>query len=462
MLSFTHLLQIAGVLVLLASLGAAGHALLNKRDPRSALGWVAIILFSPVLGMGAYLIFGINRIRRRAQRIREERGRFDEQSSFIPGSIDSLKRGFTSGNHVECLLEGSATLGAVSRLVRNAESSIFLSVYIFESKGVGEWLITELGEAVTRGVDVRVLLDGVGALYSWGGTRKKLEAVGVKVGVFLKPRLIPPAWHINIRNHRKLLVADQREAIVGGTNVRNAYVPKPGRKEAEAKDVNFTISGPVVADIVLVFADDWLTATAETLTPLDLSASASSLQVANAECRVTVDGPDNDIDLLSLIYQAAISGANRKVRIVTPYFLPPPELIAALQVASIRGVTVEIILPRVSNLPFVHWATRNMLLQLLRYGVNVYYQNGAFDHSKLFVVDESYGLVGSANVDARSLILNFEIGVEVQSQIVVEKLNEYVDGCVTRSELLKASELESRSLAIKLRDAACWLLTPYL
>lgn len=463
--TLTLMLQLFGVLLVGVSLAAAAHALLHKKDPRSALGWVALIIFSPVIGIVVYLLLGVNRVRRRAKRIREERGESESTGALIPGTLESLERSFTKGNRVECLLEGRDTLEAVSTLLRNAHHHICLSVYIFESKGVGEWLIAELGAAVRRGVHVRVLLDGIGSLYSGGGTRKALLAVGVEVGVFLRPTLLPPAWHINLRNHRKLLVADGERAIVGGTNVRNAYVVQDGHREPEATDVNFLIEGQVVKDIQDVFADDWFTATERVLNlaqPVHTPVGEPAAHSADARCRVTIDGPDNDVDLISLLYMAAISEAKHRVRIVTPYFLPPHELVACLQVAAIRGVCVEIVLPANNNLPFMNWATRNMLPQLLRYGVHVYYQQGPFDHSKLFVVDNDYALVGSANVDARSLRLNFEISVEIRSAAIGQTLNEHIDQCVSTSDALSMAELEARSLPVRIRDAMLWLLTPYL
>ncbi len=457
----TLILQVAGVLLVALSLVAAGHALLNKRDPRSALGWVALILFSPVIGIVAYFWLGVNRIRRRAQRLRKDRESPVQNLALVPGNIESLRRPFHADNHVECLLDGHSIIKSVREAVRGAQHRICLSVYIFESIGVGAWLIDELGNAAARGVKVRVLLDGVGALYSWGSTRKKLEKVGVKVGVFLKPRLIPPLLHINIRNHRKILVADSTVAIVGGTNVRNAYLLRPDKPDAAARDANFALRGPVVADVISVFADDWLSTTGENM-EYDDWASGEVVLPPNAQCRVTVDGPDNDMDLLSLAYQAAMGRATRRIRIVTPYFLPPHELMAAMQLASVRGIRVEVVLPGTSNLPFVHWATRNMLLQLMRYGVHVFYQKGSFDHSKLLVVDDNYCLIGSANVDARSLRLNFEIGVEIDSTEVVSELNSHIDGCVDRSLELTVEELEKRSIPVRLRDAFAWLFVPYL
>lgn len=460
-LDATLMLQIAGAFLVLASFVAAGHALLNKRNPRAALGWVALILFSPVIGIFAYFWLGINRIRRRARRLREDREVLTDYSALVPGNIHSLRRPMLPDNYVECLLDGQSILRSVRETVRGAKRRICMSVYIFESIGVGAWLIDELGRAASRGVEVRVLLDGVGALYSWGSTRKKLEKVGVRVGVFLKPRLFPPLLHINLRNHRKILVADDELAIVGGTNVRNAYLLKPGQSEAAIRDMNFALRGPIVADVVRVFADDWLSTTKELMEIPDDAEYAGGSQV-NAACRVTVDGPDNDIDLLSLAYQAAVGRATRRVRILSPYFLPPQELLSALQLASVRGVDVQVILPGVNNLPFVHWATRNMLSQLMRYGVRVFYQRGSFDHSKLLVVDDAYCLVGSANVDARSLRLNFEIGVEIESSDVVRQLNAHVDRCVARSTEVDVGDLNGRSIPARLRDAFAWLFTPYL
>lgn len=157
-----------------------------------------------------------------------------------------------------------------------------------------------------------------------------------------------------------------------------------------------------------------------------------------------------------------ISAAQHEIFIVTPYFLPSREMIASLQSAALRGVAVTVILPRRSNLPFVDWATRNLLWELLQYGVSVFYQPPPFAHTKLFIVDGVYAQVGSANMDPRSLRLNFELNLELSGATNVGRLAEYTRKKCHAATQVSLHEIEERGLAVRLRDAACWLFLPYL
>ncbi len=442
-------------MLLLATLVAAGHAVLNKRDPRAALGWAALIMLVPVIGVMAYLLLGINRTQRRARQQRAQQMAWADQSLLEPADIDSLRRPPQEGGHVKCFFDSREIVEVMRASVRRAKRQICLSVYIFESDGSGADFIHDLGEAVSRGVEVRVLLDGIGALYSRRNTRRELQRVGVQVGLFNPPRLIPPSWTLNLRNHRKMLLIDGELAYVGGTNLRNAYTAPEGR----IADMNFALSGPVVKDIYQVFASDWARVTGEQLQGVS---ALPATEPANARCRVLIDGPDNDVDLLSLAFQEAIGQAQHRVRLLTPYFLPPRDVLAALQLAAVRGATVQVLLPARNNLIFVHWATRHMLWELLRFDIEVYYQGEVFDHSKLLIVDDTHCLIGSPNVDARSLRLNFEVSVAIESRAVVAQLHRQVEQRLVGATRVTAAGLQARSLPARLRDAIAWLFSPYL
>jgi len=147
---------------------------------------------------------------------------------------------------------------------------------------------------------------------------------------------------------------------------------------------------------------------------------------------------------------------------MTPYFLPHRELIGALQTAALRGVTVKIILPGKNNLNYVHWASCHMLWELLKDGVEIYYQPPPFSHSKLFVIDNQYSLIGSANIDPRSLRLNYEVGVEVYDEDFATKLSSYAQRELQSCRRITLEEVDSRPLPIKIRDGIAWLFSPYL
>ena len=462
----------------LLGLGAAWHALLNKRDSRSALGWMAVALALPIAGPLAYLLFGINRVRARARR----RSRLSSAASAAPcgpddsciavSELSDLARAgavisgmpLRPGNRIAALRNGEQAYPAMLEAIAAAVVSVDLATYIFENNATGHRFVDALVAARQRGVRVRVLLDGMGEWYS-PGAHRRLRRGGLDVRSFNPLRLLPPNLAVNLRNHRKLLVVDGAVAFAGGINIGDRHLLAPPRCRHPVADLHFQLRGPVVADLQGVFTDTWRQAGGHLSAAVDVeepSADTAAGPTGSSLCRVIADGPDETLDQLALVVQSAVSAARRSVRIMTPYFLPSRELIAGLQSAALRGVVVTILLPARSNLPYVHWATRNLLWELLHREVRVFYQPAPFNHGKLLVVDESYVLVGSANIDPRSLRLNYELGVEVFDPAFGADMSGLFDTLAAGSRPVTGAELDGRSLIARTRDALCWLFSPYL
>jgi cardiolipin synthase len=237
---------------------------------------------------------------------------------------------------------------------------------------------------------------------------------------------------------------------------RHLVSTQPGG-EAVA-DVHFELRGPIAGQLEAEFLRTWAFARgdAEAPEPVRIESEGS------VHCRTLTDGPDEDLDQITQLLGAAVAQAQTSIRIMTPYFLPPRELIGALQAASLRGVAVTLVLPARNNLPFVHWATRNMLWELLYQGVSVFYQPPPFNHAKLFVVDRGYTLIGSSNWDSRSLRLNFELQVEVFDSEFAARMADRIDEAARRGRSVTLDEVDQRSLPVRVRDSACWLFSPYL
>jgi cardiolipin synthase len=450
---------------------AAGtiHALIYKRDPRAATGWVAVCIFAPFFGPLAYYLLGINRVRARAQTIRRARfavGYERGAPALHPGdvghglrSIGAKITGFElrPGNRVGVLFNGDHAYPAMLRAIDEAEHRVLLATYIFRQDRIGTAFVDAFARAASRNVKVGVLVDGVGELYSWPRASAALRERSIEVARFLPPKLLPPSIHLNLRNHRKVLLTDSHTAFVGGMNISDMNV-RNDESPRLVSDVHFRLTGPIVADIERMMCADWCFATGNVLQPLAVAAVAAG----GAQCRLITDGPDEALDSLALLIQAVIGAATTQIDIVTPYFVPSRELIGALQTAALRGVRVRIVLPGENNLFYVHWANRNMLAELLFWGVEIYYQPAPFCHSKLLLVDLDYSLVGSANLDPRSLRLNFELGVEIWSHTLAATLRSYVDSTAAESQRVTLAELDERSLPIRIRDSAAALLSPYI
>ena len=472
---------LVAALTLTLSLLASGHALLRKRDPRAAIGWIGFIWFVPLVGAVAYFIFGVNRVKRRAISLRgdQDRGTAETASGGVdpeqrtaalaqchhqlPGLAHAVNtiatRPLLPGNRVELLVNGDAAYPAMLEAITGARETITLSTYIFDRDEAGLAFARALGEAVRRGLEVRVLIDATGTRYSWPSILGVLRAEKIPHARFLRTFPLRRLLEMNLRNHRKILVTDGRVGFTGGMNVRAGHWLEKKPKHP-VRDLHFRFTGPVVAHLQEAFAEDWSFTTAETLSgprwfPIP---ERSGLVIA----RGITDGPDEDFEKLRWVILAALAAAKKSIRIATPYFLPEPTIIAALNLAAMRGVTVDILLPSKNNLPFVQWASIALWWQLLERGCRIWLSPPPFDHSKVFIVDDVWSLVGSTNWDPRSLRLNFEFNVECYDTDLARTLTHWFHGQLQGSRQTTLAEVDSRSLAIRLRDGTARLLSPYL
>lgn len=456
---------------------AALHALMFKRDSRAAFGWIALCLLLPIAGPVLYTLLGINRIQRRARRLELpglrigfERGREHRARPPHTPSLDGAGAGIepigarlsahrlAPGNRVEPLVNGNEAYPAMLEAIDAASRNVYLVTYIFDTDATGTAFIDALARARQRGVDVRVIVDGVGQYYSWPPSLKRLRRAGIRAEAFLPPSLLPPRLSLNLRNHHKILVVDGRTAFTGGMNIGDRHLVGPEPDRNTVADLHFALEGPIADQLEAEFLRTWEFTTGTRDAPEPVTAA----EAGTVHCRTLTDGPDEDLDQITQLLGATIAQARSSIRIMTPYFLPPRELVAALQAASLRGVSVTLVLPAENNLPFVHWATRNMLWELLYQGVAVHYQPGPFNHAKLMVVDDCYTLIGSSNWDSRSLRLNFELQVEVFDEDLATRLGRRIADAALRGTAVTLDEVDGRSFPVRARDSLCWLFSPYL
>jgi cardiolipin synthase A/B len=444
------------------------HVLLYKRNVGASVSWIGMAWLSPFLGGLLYATMGINRVKRRAQRLRRQRlplsaaeegvaqSAVDDPLSpleFAIGRLTGLP--CEPGNRIEMLRNGDQAYPRMLAAIGAAQKSVGLQSYIFRADKAGEAFHQALIQAQRRGVEVRVLIDGVGGGYFWSGTYNHLRRAGVPVARFLHSYFPWRMPFVNLRNHRKVLVIDGRLAFTGGINIgaENLCADDPPHL---VLDTHFQVEGPIVDQLTDAFADDWLFATGEKLLtenwfpPLDKAGQVTA--------RVVTSGPDEDMERVEFVALHAISCAHKSIRVVTPYFLPPDPLTMSLGLAALRGVTVDIILPEHSNHPVLDWARRVPLRPLIEAGCRVSLTTGPFDHSKLMVIDDAWALIGSANWDTRSFRLNFELNVELHDPAFAGRLA----AVAPPTRRLTLAELDRDSLPVRLRNSAARLLQPYL
>jgi cardiolipin synthase len=460
-----------GLAVLAAALFASGHAVIYKRESRSAALWVVLIWVMPALGPILYLLMGVNRVQRRAARLRADRVRHRAELQAAPGEPQGthlaplarmlnnvIERRLVAGNSVEELVNGVQAYPAMLEAIDAARSSIMLASYIFNGDGIGAQFVDALARAMGRGVAVRVLVDDVDARFTRSSAYKPLRRAGVPLGVF-NPPLVPARLNaVHLRNHRKILVVDGALGFTGGMNIDRRYWSNGS--EPVSRDLHFRLRGPVVAQLAEVFADDWHFATGETLRGAPWFVPLEAAGEVLARC--IDDGPDENTEPLRWAIVGGLNQAQRSARILTPYFVPDGALITALDVAAMRGVEVDIVLPAESDLPHVHWAAWGQLWQVLERGCRVWTSPGPFDHSKLMVVDGAWTLLGSANWDARSLRLNFELNVECYSVEFGARMDGLVQARINTAQQVTLADVRARSLPVKLRDGVARLFAPFL
>ncbi|HVV26348.1 MAG TPA: phospholipase D-like domain-containing protein [Rhizomicrobium sp.] len=468
--SYSVLESLAAALHVLLALTVTIDVLLKKSDVRAALGWIAAAWLSPIFGSLLYYLFGINRVTRRAMRMaRLERAqpRPPRPAELAaPASIAELSEvgmrvtgePLTAGNALAILEGGDEAYPAMLEAIAGARRSIALISYIFRDDAAGRQFTDALIAAHRRGVRVRVLLDSVGSGYVYSRSLNRLLAAGIRADRFLHTWLPWRMPFLNMRNHRKILVVDGSLAFTGGINIGAENCTRFAAKPIG--DVHFRVEGPIVRVVMDAFARDWSFTTDETLEEdcwwPDLKARGPVF------ARGLRSGPDADLYKLEFILGAALTLARKRVRIVTPYFLPDPRLQFAIAQAGLRGVEVEIVLPERSDQHLMQWAMRGHLRFFRHIRAGIFITPPPFDHSKLCTVDGEWSLVGSSNWDARSFRLNFEFDLECIDRDLTARIDALIDTKIARAKPLTPAMLAAEPVWVKLRNAATRLMMPYL
>ena len=484
-LLIAHWGQFLAVLSIAMGAVAAIHAAMTKEDVRAAIGWVGVIILSPIVGALLYAVAGINRIRRASLGSQRsilfqkdaagELASFDAEGDIVRrsfgerfGSMKTLgdrvsRYTMSTGNTIEMLESGDAAYAAMKAAIDGAERSILLETYIFDRDPIGLRIADALIEAVKRGVSVRVLIDAVGARYSVPSIMGYLSSGGVEVDVFNGNVIIGLRLpYANLRTHRKILVVDGRIALTGGMNIRQGFTREFAADQC-AHDTHFCVTGPAVADLFNTAAEDWRFVTGEVLSGDNWRiATPTNEPGAPVFMRVIVSGPDRSLETNHKMLIGALSIARTSIRIMSPYFLPDRELISALVTAARRGVEVDVIVPAANNLVLVDRAMTAQFDQMLKNYCRIWRAEGPFDHSKLMAIDGIWTYVGSSNLDPRSLRLNFEVDLEVMDRDFAHVIEARIGKVLAAAKPVDLAKLQARPFIVRLIEKILWLGSPYL
>lgn len=469
------------VLSVIVGAVAASHAAMTKEDVRSATGWVGLVVFSPLLGAFIYMVAGINRIRHTALATRRAgRRTFEKQSSehalareqitaqfgkqfrALNALGDTVTRFFmTTGNSVTLLEDGDCAYAEICAAIDGARSSILLESYIFDCDEIGRRVADHLLSAQKRGVDVRVLIDAVGARYSVPSIVRYLRERGLHARTFNGNVIVGLRLpYANLRTHRKIIVIDGALAFTGGMNIRQGFTKEFAGARA-GLDTHFRLTGPVVADLHAVAAEDWHFASGEQLEPVVFTAPDGDVPLPTY-VRVVSSGPDASLETNHKMLMGAFSVAHKHVRIMSPYFIPDRELLSALVTAARRGVKIDIVVPLENNLRLVDLAMTAQFDQVLKHGCRIWRVAGTFNHSKLLTIDGHWSYVGSSNLDPRSLRLNFEVDLEILDNDFAEMIEARVDAAISCAREVKLGDINHQPFPLRLLAKLIWLGSPYL
>ncbi|MDR2912124.1 MAG: cardiolipin synthase [Alistipes sp.] len=479
---------------LLAVLVAVTGIISEKRDPVKSLAWIAMIALVPVLGMVVYLLFGRNW---RKRKMFSRKGILDEEwienvsrrqfSSLsdpalsdpaitdpaiaatpeIENNRDTIRLMLGNSrallalhNRVEVLQNGKATFSSLYEALKGATRSIHLEYYIFENDRIGRQVEKILTKKARAGVEVRLIYDGVGTLWTEGSIFRRLRRAGVRVECFM-PVVFP--WltsRVNYRNHRKIAVIDGRVAYTGGINVAERYLVGT-RRLGKWRDIHLRIEGEAVNLLQSVFITDWhFVCPSELLRPDDYFGKSSVAEVCPMQ--IAVSGPDSDWSAIMQAFFSAIMKARERIFISTPYFTPNAALLTAMKVAALSGIDVRLLIPGRSDSKVAWWATRSYVQELLEAGIKVYMFQGGFNHSKLVIIDGDFCSVGSANIDMRSFEDNFEVSALIYDRAVAARLEAGYEADLRNSRLVTLDEWASRSNWVGGVESLARLLSPLL
>ena len=440
------------------------HILLQKRPPSGTIAWLLIIFFLPYLGVPLYLIFG----GRKMQRHMNRKGRIDlasdnqipqEQSCVFDRVLRTYNlAGAEPGHTVELCRTGAETYRAMESVLQSASRSIYISTFIYHPDEVGRRILDILVEKAKSGIDVRLMMDGVGSLHTRSRFFRPLIQQGGKIAFFLPVLHRPFRGRTNLRNHRKITIVDNHTVVAGGANIGIESMSAQDCP-AQWKDLAFVLKGSAVRHWLNIFAHDWEFAAKEALTTEQLKiATHANSATGKAIVQVVPSGPDVDGDalhdtLLSMIYEA-----QKRFWVVTPYFVPNEALCQALMLAARRGVDVRVILPLRSNHIPPDIVRGIPLRPIQEAGGLVMFYTPKMMHAKVVLMDDEAAVLGSANMDIRSLLLNYEAAMFVYSAEEIRAVQEYIEDLMAQS----SCGIAQASLIRQLGESIVRLVSPLL
>ena len=452
---------------------------IERKEPNTTWAWLLILLILPGIGFILYLLFGQNLSRQKIfkekkgsdeRKSRELRDKFKEEErngniseefiEIIKMNYNNSKAVYTTGNSIETFISGEYKFERLIRDIRAAKNFIHIEYYIFRLDSLGKKIIDELKKKVDEGVEVRLLVDGMGSKSLRGKQIKYIRSLGIKFHVFF-PGILPYLnIRLNFRNHRKIVVIDGKVGYVGGFNVGDEYVNK-GDQFDFWRDTHVRIQGEAVNELNKRFILDWDYASEGELKDYS-KYFINEKEYGDIGIQIISSGPDHKEEYIKHAYMKIINNAKKNVYIQTPYLVPDEPMKEAIKIAALSGIDVRIMVPGKPDHFFMEWILSANMGELLECGVKIYRYQKGFIHSKTIVADGKVSSIGTANLDIRSFQLNFEINAIIFDEIVAKEQERIFEKDIENCNLVTLEEYQNRGRIIRIKEALISLIAPIL
>jgi len=436
------------------------HMLYQRRSPTSMISWLLLMIILPYFSLLLYFLIGVRKRPVRKKKSPLHVKSISESTGKI-NSIDGILRsngiaGASGHNSFEFISEGVTAYSTLINEIKNAKKSISFSTYILKKDKITKTIIDALIERESNGVHVRLLLDSLGSykLYFFQDPLQKLREAGCDVHFFMPLLRLPYQNHINLRNHRKIYLFDETTLITGGMNLSKKYM-SPKKKDEQYEDILFKTQGDATYQYAQIFEADWAYASGSSVRQ-----AALPLQkvYGDAYIQVVSSGPDIEGDALFEALISAIHSAKERIWIVTPYFLPDETLMHALKIAKHKGVEIKLITPKQSD-HYVADLSRSSYMRVLQEeGIDLVLYNGNILHAKAILFDKDVVMIGSVNIDNRSLLLNYEVVSFAYSKAIIYEIEKWMQGFIAKAD----TQMEEASKLRRIAENFMRILAPQL
>ncbi|MDF7799933.1 cardiolipin synthase [Pontiellaceae bacterium B1224] len=478
----------------IAFIGVVLHALRRRRNASATILWIFVAWSFPIIGPLLYLSFGVDRVsvkgmerqiinqllmQQRDKRLTDNTALKAWHLEYLSHSAELKNRmgrklnttldtfipehPLLNSNAIHPLLSGDAAYPLMLQAIRSAKHHIHLQTFILHRDDTGAKFLEALKEKACEGVKVRLLFDRFGSTHAYlgGMIRKYRNIPNFEICGWTQANPFKAQFQINLRNHRKNLVVDGRVGFFGGVNIASENITSKGRKAI--RDYHFKVEGPLVHELQLSFLSDWYFMTREKIDSLlTVDLFPEVISVGKARARLVDSGPSSPPGLIGETFFNAIIMAQKQILLVTPYFVPTSDIIKALRSAARRGVDVRIVLPKFNNHRYAGMASKALYEELMEAGARIFERNPPFIHAKAMVVDNSIALVGTANLDVRSLELNYETTALIEEEDVVSSIKQLIREDIGESDEVALNDWIKRPRIQKLSENLCSLMTPVL